>query len=623
MNNGHARALYQARVGQSSFSDTDECSDYCSTKFSLGERFFSEENSKSEVEQIHRLKWSKWPVGGSKLPTIAALSGCTGSFLFGFIISLSSFVEEWVAAELYPCDLPAWDPSTWDPLSEIPIEQEDWGAIIIPSECYTLVKRKPLVDIAQMCTDEYSLEQRGANDCRGCVVPTPSSCDRCRYYSLIQTVCFMLCALLGAITVRFTIHELKLTNFFTMGMVVIGITLCIVSNSYHMFTIARSLTGIVVGGISVYVPLWISNYSPKNRKGFYGSLHQLFITIGILFPSILNYIGYNGVPQLKSFTYDGGPIYEVTTFHKLFWRVAVGITVLIVVLTNLLLWVYLNVKSPLDYVKLGRDDQCLESLLRIYSANLEVVNDQLRHLHRAVVRERSDMKYGLTLFRSLRNQQYRVLFAVVGVVSTIQQLSGINIYITSASNVLNDAGLSRYAIDGIEIGQLAINCIFTIPSLFLTDLWGRRRIMLVGAFGMLISAVLPVIGRFSDPEAHYAQILSLLGLFLFIASFAFGMGGVLWVWFTEVFPESLKLSGMCYVASVNWFFSTVIIVLNFFLHINISYLLFLGVGLVSWLFLVFCFKETRGMPQGVSPYLISHERAYHLDKQFQEYIKTS
>lgn len=69
-----------------------------------------------------------------------------------------------------------------------------------------------------------------------------------------------------------------------------GATLFALSETLDGLVVGRLLTGIALGASSVVAPMFLAEISQKDKRGGIVSLHQLLITIGILFGYLGNYI---------------------------------------------------------------------------------------------------------------------------------------------------------------------------------------------------------------------------------------------------------------------------------------------------------------------------------------------
>ena len=105
--------------------------------------------------------------------------------------------------------------------------------------------------------------------------------------------------------------------------------------------------------------------------------------------------------------------------------------------------------------------------------------------------------------------------------------------------------------------------LFTFVAMFTVDKLGRKPLLIIGGFGMLIgflmmgftlyfssysninSAGLPTI---SSTEG----VISLVGILIFIGSFAMSMGPVVWVILSEIFPNKIRSAAMSIAVAGQW-----------------------------------------------------------------------
>jgi SP family xylose:H+ symportor-like MFS transporter len=80
------------------------------------------------------------------------------------------------------------------------------------------------------------------------------------------------------------------------------------------------------------------------------------------------------------------------------------------------------------------------------------------------------------------------------------------------------------------------------------DKFGRKPLVYIGSLGMLIGFLL--LGITIQQQA--IGFLSLLGVLIFIGSFALSMGPVVWVLLSEMFPNKIRSIAMSIAVAVQW-----------------------------------------------------------------------
>jgi MFS family permease len=77
--------------------------------------------------------------------------------------------------------------------------------------------------------------------------------------------------------------------------------------------------------------------------------------------------------------------------------------------------------------------------------------------------------------------------------------------------------------------------------------------MYIGSIGYIVSLALVAYAFFTNGHA-----LTTYYIFAFIASHAIGQGAVIWVFISEIFPNSVRASGMAWGSLTHWVFAAII-----------------------------------------------------------------
>jgi len=138
------------------------------------------------------------------------------------------------------------------------------------------------------------------------------------------------------------------------------------------------------------------------------------------------------------------------------------------------------------------------------------------------------------------------------------QLSGINFILYYAPVILENAGFasSDSLLSSIAIG--GTNLIFTFVGLYLIDRMGRKSLMYIGSVGYIISLAMVAYGFKTEAAAGF----NLFFILTFIASHAVGQGAVIWVFISEIFPNSVRAAGQAWGTGTHWVFAALITMLG-------------------------------------------------------------
>lgn len=138
-------------------------------------------------------------------------------------------------------------------------------------------------------------------------------------------------------------------------------------------------------------------------------------------------------------------------------------------------------------------------------------------------------------------------------VAFFNQLSGCNAVNYFAPRIFGLAGFARDAQFLATFGLGLLNFAATFAGVWLVDRLGRRRLLLLGGAGYVVSlfaASLFFRLGWGVPSAAM--------MFLFLASHAVGQGTVIWVLVAEVFPQRFRAQGQALGSFTHWLFAALV-----------------------------------------------------------------
>ena len=289
------------------------------------------------------------------------------------------------------------------------------------------------------------------------------------------------------------------------------------------FMVFRFLGGLGVGASSVTAPLYISEISPAKSRGRLVGLFQFNIVFGILVAYLSNYLLAN------------------VGEHS--WRLMLGVQAVPAV--AFLLFLFRVPESPRWLLLHGRLEAGRD-VLRIISP--ETVDADV-----VAILTAQSLAAGEN--ESLWARQYRTPVLLAVAFAFFNQVSGINAIIYYAPRIFEMTGLGQGAALLSSTGIGLVNFAFTLLGVNLIDRFGRRTLMLVGSFGLIITLGLVAWAFYSQSFTGYTVPVL---LFVYIAFFAFSQGAVIWVFISEIFPNAVRAKGQALGSSTHWVMATVI-----------------------------------------------------------------
>ena len=293
------------------------------------------------------------------------------------------------------------------------------------------------------------------------------------------------------------------------------------SPAWVPFMVFRFLGGLGVGASSVTAPLYISEVSPPESRGRMVGMFQFNVVFGILLAYLSNYL-------LKNIGPDA-------------WRWMLGVQALPALAFFLLL--FRIPESPRWLLRRGRTAEARAVFERIDPATAD------QNVATILVANAAEQGPG----ESLWNPLYRrpVLLAVL--FAMFNQLAGINAIIYYAPRIFEMTGRGPAAALLSSAGIGLVNFCFTLLAVNIIDKFGRRRLMLVGSVGLIITLGLVARAFFTQ---QYGPVPALL--FVYIAFFAFSQGAVIWVFISEIFPSAVRAKGQALGSSTHWVMAVLI-----------------------------------------------------------------
>lgn len=304
-------------------------------------------------------------------------------------------------------------------------------------------------------------------------------------------------------------------------------------SNWYLFMFYRFIGGIGVGAASVVAPIYTAEISPARVRGRLVGLVQFNVVLGILLAYLSNYV--------LARTFD----YEVA------WRWMFGVEAIPAIIFSLL--ALFIPESPRWLFVRGRIDQARTIVERLTQSRQEA-DSEIKEIENNL---REDAALGKVPFFVARNSKV-ILLAVA--IAAFNQLSGINAIMYYAPDIFQMAGAGKDAsfLSSIAVGTM--NLVATMAALTVIDRFGRRKLMIVGSIGYLISlGSIALVFFISDGNfSGTTSALVLASLLVFIAAHAFGQGSVIWVFISEIFPSRIRARGQALGSFTHWFFAAVI-----------------------------------------------------------------
>jgi sugar porter (SP) family MFS transporter len=369
---------------------------------------------------------------------------------------------------------------------------------------------------------------------------------------------------------------------------------CTLPLGWYGLLIFRFVGGLAIGGASVVSPMYIAEISPARSRGRLVAIQQFNVVLGVLLAAVSNYL----ISQANLGDND--------------WRWMLGVVAIPSAIFFLLL--FLTPQSPRWLIGKGRVDEARQVLRRL-GTDTGDLEEEVQAIRQSFALDHHRLEE--PFFR--RQYLKPILLAVA--IAAFNQLSGVNALWYYAPAIFKMAGASARAamLQPVILG--VINLIFTMLALSVIDHFGRRKLMLIGSIGYILSlgTVAWAFYTYADAFKTAAEAIKagndipadvvaatgiggtvvMVSLLVFVASHAFGQGAVIWVFISEIFPNRIRARGQALGSFAHWFMAAAIS-LTFPMFAAKSgghtFAFYAAMMVLQLLWVLWIMPETKGVP---------------------------
>lgn len=411
--------------------------------------------------------------------------------------------------------------------------------------------------------------------------------------------------------------------------------------SFIVLVIARMIGGLGVGASLIIAPMYIAEIAPPSMRGRMVSFNQLNIVLGISVAFFTNYM----ILQLGD---SDAAWAQSLKFDEYNWRWMLGLEALPAILYFFALFFVPN--SPRWLAMKGRYEEAL--LIMKKAAEEEEAKKIINSVKESMHKETEDES---TSVKDLLKPSLRLVLTIGLVIGILQQITGINSVFFYAPMIFEQSGIGTDAsfVQAILVGL--VNLVFTLIAIALIDKLGRKPLLIFGVGGIVITMFLLAYGfkqatytltaesvKTLPAEVNQEQLASLVGqtftddvsfkratrdalgkeaaqkveselitaavtmnsmlilicILGFVASFAVSVGPVMWVLFSELFPNWIRGIAISFVGLVNSGVSTLVQFVFPWeldnLGSSMTFLIYGVFAVIGLIFIIMKVPETKG-----------------------------
>ena len=410
--------------------------------------------------------------------------------------------------------------------------------------------------------------------------------------------------------------------------------------TFVLLVFFRMIGGLGVGASLILAPMYIAEISPPAMRGRMVSFNQLNIVIGISVAFFTNYL-------ILRWGQSNADFAQWLRMGEYNWRWMLGVETLPAILY--FFGLYFVPRSPRWLVMKSRLEEARTVFMKVGDENetdklIQDVRDSLK----------IETKKSVPV-SELFKPAMKLVLTIGIVIAILQQITGINSVFFYAPMIFEQSGIGTDASFAQAILVGITNLVFTIVAILFIDRLGRKPLLTFGLAGIALSMFLlaygfgsatytlqqnklsdlpedldrgklelildktygsdvafkeAIVGQLGEAEASQYEsslitaainmnpMLILIGIIGFVASFAFSLGPVMWVLFSELFPIHVRGLAISFAGFVNSAISFLVqLIFPWELSTFGSSTTFLIYGLfagVGFAFVIWMVPETKG-----------------------------
>lgn len=335
------------------------------------------------------------------------------------------------------------------------------------------------------------------------------------------------------------------------------------ANDPWVFGVFRFIGGLGVGASTIAAPAYISEIASAKNRGKLVATYQFNIVFGILVAFVSNYV--------ISILIENNS-----------WRWMIGIEAVPAFIYTIM--VFMVPKSPRWLIIKNRTEEAKKIIKLINpDSNPDEVVANILALDKSKPKE------------SVFQKKYKRIILLAFAIALFNQFSGINAFLYYSKRIFVEAGLADQAALLGSIGIGVANLIFTLLGMYFIDRIGRKKLMIIGSIGYIISLLFVAMAFFYS----WSGMVVPISLFVFIGAHAIGQGSVIWVFISEIFPNHVRSYGQSIGTSTHWVLAFIIPASVPLLIANIGagamFMIFAVMMVFQLIWVIYVMPETKGV----------------------------
>lgn len=381
----------------------------------------------------------------------------------------------------------------------------------------------------------------------------------------------------------------KKTLFLTAVSFIIGSLMCALTNVVTYLVIGRLILGIAIGVGSSTSPVYTSEVADEKHRGWLVNLFVVFIQLGVFLSFVVSYL----------FSHSGN------------WREMIGLGVIPAVILGVA--VFFLPESPRWLVAKNKIKAAKAILENLYKPKEAIA--RLQDIQEVAHTDK------VTIKKLFEQRRYLKVIFIGAAVGFFTQTVGINAFNYYAPTIFQQTGFATPSTATFYTMFMGLMLVLsTISSLFFIDRIGRRKPLLFGTIGILLTLIVITLGFAFVTNPLALGWIFLISAVVFMAFHGISIGPACFLIPAEVFPLRVRGLGMGISVAFNWGANVIVAALVPVVigHFGIAALFgaFFVVTLIAlWVF-YFYIPETKGTTlEQIERNVLANKRCIDLGKK--------
>jgi len=375
---------------------------------------------------------------------------------------------------------------------------------------------------------------------------------------------------------------------------IISAILSAIAPNFWFLVVARMIGGFGVGAALIIAPIYIAEISPPESRGRMVSFNQFNIVIGISTAFFSNYM-------IQRFSQIDASWVITLAIDADPWRWMLGMETIPAVFYLVVL--FMVSESPRWLLMKGRESEA--RIIMIKATGEQLAEVEILAARESFAHAQEEHKSSVS---DLFKPAMKLVLTIGLTVGIVQQITGINSVFFYAPSIFEQSGVGTNAAFTQAIWIGITNVVCTVIAISLIDKLGRKPLLVTGVAGVVISmllisysfnqatytlttkaiaelpaeidgsklqsiadkrfdndvafknAIKEALGnqqaakyesKLIQSSASMNSMLILIGILGFVGSFSISLGPVMWVLFSELFPNAIRGIAVSFVGLVN------------------------------------------------------------------------